>query len=146
MRRSTFWKGTISVVVVLAAGVAAFYLGPHQSRSPVVSGELLYQRHCVPCHGREGRGDGPLAGSLEPKPADLTRLRAELGGSYSLDQLTQVIDGRRTIRAAHSTSQMPVWGEVFESSLKESPYASEMTLLQIHDLAEYLDTLQSATR
>ena len=37
------------------------------------SGEALYRTHCVACHGERGRGDGPLAASLSPPPADLSR-------------------------------------------------------------------------
>jgi len=41
-------------------------------RDPVARGEELYRTHgCVACHGAEGRGDGLLAGSLDPKPRDL---------------------------------------------------------------------------
>jgi len=35
----------------------------------------VYKRqaqHCATCHGVEGRGDGVLAASLNPPPADLT--------------------------------------------------------------------------
>jgi hypothetical protein len=39
---------------------------------PVARGGALYQSHgCIACHGPEGRGDGLLAGSLDPKPRDL---------------------------------------------------------------------------
>ncbi len=31
-----------------------------------------FQDNCLPCHGSEGKGDGPLAVSLETKPKDLT--------------------------------------------------------------------------
>ena len=143
MGRSNLWKAALTVVILLFVGVVVIYFGPRESRPPVVSGELLYQRYCMPCHGREGRGDGPLTGTLEPKPTDLTQFRARLGGSYSLDQLAHVIDGRRTLRV-HSMSPMPAWGEAFEKSLGKSPYARGMTLLQIQDLAAYLDSLQSA--
>ncbi len=36
----------------------------------IAIGESLYQPNCVPCHGPEGRGDGPVALSLNPPPAD----------------------------------------------------------------------------
>jgi mono/diheme cytochrome c family protein len=36
------------------------------------SGEALYQAYCAPCHGKNGKGDGPAAASLHPKPADHT--------------------------------------------------------------------------
>ncbi|MGA2654407.1 MAG: cytochrome c [Gammaproteobacteria bacterium] len=32
--------------------------------------KALYQQHCASCHGDTGHGDGPLAGSLTPKPTD----------------------------------------------------------------------------
>ncbi len=38
----------------------------------------LYLRHCAPCHGDSGRGDGPGAGPLEPKPRDFGAFRFRL--------------------------------------------------------------------
>jgi len=38
-------------------------------------GELLFQRNCAPCHGTDGKGDGPVAKYFKAdakKPADLT--------------------------------------------------------------------------
>jgi copper transport protein len=37
----------------------------------VARGRELYQQQCVVCHGLNARGDGPLAASLNPRPADL---------------------------------------------------------------------------
>lgn len=34
----------------------------------LAQGETLYERNCTQCHGPEGRGDGPAAGSLDPPP------------------------------------------------------------------------------
>lgn len=39
----------------------------------VSSGRELYQQHCATCHGADGRGDGPAARFLYPKPRDFTR-------------------------------------------------------------------------
>src|ERR1700681_4577276 len=30
----------------------------------------LYTSYCAPCHGEKGKGDGPAAAALNPKPAD----------------------------------------------------------------------------
>lgn len=38
----------------------------------VKRGARLYAQHCAVCHGPEGKGDGVLAGALNPPPADLT--------------------------------------------------------------------------
>ena len=36
------------------------------------TGAQLYERHgCALCHGPEGRGDGPVAPTLDPPPRDL---------------------------------------------------------------------------
>jgi high-affinity iron transporter len=38
-------------------------------------GQAIYAQRCVACHGIEGRGDGPLANSLDPHPTDFTDLK-----------------------------------------------------------------------
>lgn len=38
----------------------------------VAAGAELFQSTCAVCHGPEGRGDGPGAAGLNPKPADLS--------------------------------------------------------------------------
>jgi putative copper export protein/mono/diheme cytochrome c family protein len=38
----------------------------------IARGAQLFAKNCVACHGADGRGDGPLANSLDIPPADLT--------------------------------------------------------------------------
>src|SRR5438477_4870458 len=38
----------------------------------VAAGEKIYKLRCTPCHGPQGKGDGPLGKSLNPKPRDHT--------------------------------------------------------------------------
>lgn len=38
----------------------------------VKEGKTLYTSYCTPCHGDKGKGDGPAAAALNPKPADHT--------------------------------------------------------------------------
>ena len=38
----------------------------------IARGQELYRTHCASCHGVGGRGDGPAAAGLLPRPADLT--------------------------------------------------------------------------
>lgn len=35
-------------------------------------GKNIYERHCVACHGKKGKGDGPTARKLEKHPRDLS--------------------------------------------------------------------------
>ncbi len=55
---------------------------PDNSAS-INNGKVLYQSYCAPCHGNKGRGDGPAAASLHPKPADHTSaaVQAESDGT-----------------------------------------------------------------
>jgi len=41
-------------------------------------GKVSYEQQCATCHGATGRGDGPLAASLRPRPADF-RTHMEAG-------------------------------------------------------------------
>ncbi len=38
--------------------------------SSVVTGQSIFAQNCVQCHGQNGFGDGPLAATLNPPPAD----------------------------------------------------------------------------
>jgi mono/diheme cytochrome c family protein len=45
----------------------------------VDAGRALYIKYCRPCHGAEGKGDGPAAALLKDvKPADLSTATAKL--------------------------------------------------------------------
>jgi mono/diheme cytochrome c family protein len=103
--------------------------------SPV--GAALYAKDCATCHGPGGRGDGPVAETLTPRPADLTRLTADL------PELIKQIDGRATVRA-HGTSAMPVWGEVFAEGLIDEPKARQIAALRLQALAEHVRSLRAA--
>lgn len=63
---------------------AADVANPVSSNSSTIkSGKVLYQAYCAPCHGNNGKGDGPAATSLHPKPADHTSaaVQAESDGT-----------------------------------------------------------------
>ena len=39
-----------------------------------LAGRDLFEFYCATCHGRDGKGAGPVAGALKTRPADLTAL------------------------------------------------------------------------
>jgi mono/diheme cytochrome c family protein len=106
------------------------------------AGETLYLRYCASCHGREGRGDGPVAPALGQKPTDLTKLAAANRGVFSLQAAIEAIDGTRTVRA-HGVSEMPIWGEVFQAD-PGSPLEQQLVAGgKVIAIARYLRSLQS---
>ena len=58
---------------IVAAYPTSFYASTQPYAAPSVArGAPLYAQNCAVCHGAGGRGDGPLAGKLSIRPADLT--------------------------------------------------------------------------
>jgi putative copper export protein len=58
---------------IVKAYPTSFYASTQPYATPfIASGAPLYEQNCSVCHGATGRGDGPLAGKLPIRPADLT--------------------------------------------------------------------------
>lgn len=53
----------------------------------------LFQRQCVACHGKKGKGDGPAAPAMTPRPANLTD--PEQIGELSDEELVDVLTNGR---------------------------------------------------
>jgi mono/diheme cytochrome c family protein len=66
------------------------------------------------CHGKEGRGDGPVAAAMKKAPANLTSLSIRNNGKFPELEVYHSILGDGII-AAHGSQEMPVWGDVLKS-------------------------------
>jgi len=55
-------------------------------------GAQVYRENCASCHGNLGRGDGPMAAGLDPKPANLAD-QAALADATPLDYYRRVTIG-----------------------------------------------------
>jgi cytochrome c oxidase cbb3-type subunit 3 len=73
------------------------------------------------CHGVGGKGDGPIAQGLQPRPADLTNCKAM--AKESDDVLFKIIKGGG--QSVGRSTAMPSWGD----SLNER---------QIRDLVKFI--------
>jgi cytochrome c oxidase cbb3-type subunit 3 len=67
----------------------------------------LFLELCSVCHGIGGKGDGPSAQGLEPKPADFTNCKAMAKDSD--DVLFKIIKGGG--QSAGRSTVMPAWGD-----------------------------------
>jgi mono/diheme cytochrome c family protein len=55
-----------------------------ENEKAIVAGAETYKILCATCHGPEGKGDGPGAAALDPKPADLSdgMMMGEMSDGY----------------------------------------------------------------
>jgi mono/diheme cytochrome c family protein len=141
---------TTVVLIFAAAAIMATFDVHAQPEDP---GRNEFLQSCASCHGIAGKGDGPVAKSLRPRPADLTRLSESNKGVFPISRVHEIIDGRME-RLVHGTRDMPVWGERYmrEMISPESPgfvskeWAEAMVRRRISALVEYISTLQRPTR
>ncbi len=101
------------------------------SSQQIEVGRSLFAANCAACHGEHGRGDGVMAGSLDPAqsagPGASTRRPAVLADETSLLGASPALLEGKILRGGMGTG-MPYWGPIF-------------TLEQIDDLVRYLYSL-----
>ena len=76
-------------------------------------GQAIFAKNCAQCHGNSGKGDGPWAASLRPRPADLTDLKEN--GVFPRARVLSVIDGYN--RHDLPGQKMPEFGLLLEGEL-----------------------------
>lgn len=59
-------------MVVLGLGCVILISVSTAFAGDAAKGKTIYERHCVTCHGAEGKGDGPAGKLMSPKPANFT--------------------------------------------------------------------------
>jgi mono/diheme cytochrome c family protein len=89
---------------------------------PVAAGKILFLSACVNCHGEAGKGDGPGAVALNPKPRNLTEAGyiAQLSDRHLFELIS------RGGIAVNKSQQMP---------------AFPLTALDINNIVAYVRTL-----
>jgi mono/diheme cytochrome c family protein len=84
-----------------------------EQRAPL-SGAHMFKAYCAACHGKDAKGNGPIAAALKQPPADLTTLAKRNGGIFPNRYVQDVL--RNGVKApAHGDAEMPVWGPLFRS-------------------------------
>ena len=101
--------------LMLAAAVPAFAeqlklepVKPTPVAANTEAGKKLYERYCAQCHGLEGKGDGPAAEFVYPRPRDFTlalyKVRTTLSGQLPTDH-----DLFKVISVGLPGTSMPAW-------------------------------------
>lgn len=94
------------------------------AKGDAAKGKETYDKLCQGCHGATGKGDGPAAAALNPKPGDMTNKAAmsKLTDKYLFDITA------KGGAALQKSPLMPGW----ESTLKEA---------DVWDLVVYMRSL-----
>ena len=97
-------------------------------------GKAEYHSSCAPCHGGDGKGNGPVSAELKVTPPDLTALAKKNNGVFPFNSVYEIVDGRKTV-VAHGTRDMPIWGNRYVPQPNKAviPRSSENVLSQFYD-------------
>jgi len=77
----------------------------------VPAGQRIYAQRCAVCHGPDGRGNGPAAPSLIPRPRDFTQGRFKFK-STAVDKPPSDDDLTRIVSNGLQASTMPGWKDI----------------------------------
>lgn len=129
----------VAAALVAAAGLRAQTAVPAapQVLDDSLVGADSFARYCAACHGTSGRGDGPVAGALRTRPADLTTLARRNGGGYPRERVRETVLGTGRMLTAHGTTEMPIWGPLFRAFEREPRVA-----VRVDNLVGHVETLQ----
>ncbi|MBX9634461.1 MAG: c-type cytochrome, partial [Magnetospirillum sp.] len=92
---------------------------PNGLAGDAAAGKQFFNNNCFTCHGKEGKGDGPRAYFIQPKPANLTSddSRSSLNRPHLFKSISMGSNG----------SEMPAWSKVLSDQ-------------EIANVAEYVFT------
>lgn len=147
-------RGFERVAAIIAIGAAGMIVATSAARAQnpeadIQLGKTEYMGQCASCHGKDAKGDGPVAEVLSKKPTDLTQLTREYQGRFPREHLVEVIDGRKMINP-HGDRDMPVWGYRYQAEAMKVaqgvPHdvdAGELVLGRITALVQYLESIQA---
>ena len=146
------WKGKQIRTLLAAIALAMIPLAGAYAQDPdgledddYHFGILEYEISCLPCHGADGQGNGPLAEHLKVAPSDLTQIAERNGGQFPTIEIYEIVDGRAMV-SSHNAREMPVWGERYRVEVADDLDRLRVEVeatRRIAALVRYLRTLQS---
>jgi mono/diheme cytochrome c family protein len=107
-------------LALLTAGLAG---GAPSLRGNPDEGRLIFEDRCASCHGRQGRGDGPQAPYLSPRPASLISAGTSVKSDAEL--LAVIAEGK-------ARTAMPAWKDLLTEEQRRDVLAYIRTLVRFH--------------
>ena len=86
-------------------------------------GKLIFEDRCAACHGPHGRGDGPRAPFLSPRPASL--ISAGTSVKSDVELLAVITNGK-------PRTDMPAWKDLLTEEQRRDVLAYIRTLVRFH--------------
>jgi DMSO reductase family type II enzyme heme b subunit len=90
---------------------------PIEKAPETEASRMIYEKRCSHCHGEDGRGDGPAAGFVIPRPRDFTsgvyKFRSTPSGFPPTDE-----DLARSIRQGMPGTAMPAWKQFTDGEVR----------------------------
>ncbi len=109
---------------------------------PIGAGEEMYASYCASCHGRDGKGNGPMQPALKRPATDLTRLAKRNNGEFPAERVKATLRGDLMV-ASHGSEDMPVWGTAFRYLGGGSRAEVDV---RIDNLTRFIESLQAPRR
>jgi mono/diheme cytochrome c family protein len=136
------WAALAAAAIGVASGFArAQTTGGQPPRLTIESmaGREVFEFYCAPCHGRSGRGDGPVAAALTTRPTDVTLLARQRGGVFPGAEVRTMLAGSsERPTPAHGSREMPVWGPIFRALDPDARRAEA----RLAGVVSYLESIQ----
>ncbi len=133
-----------AALLVSALQPLAFGQTTGQRNPPLViasmSGRDLFEFYCASCHGRDGKGGGPVVPSLKSLPPDLTTIARRNGGKFPRDRVESLVAGdREWSTTVHGSKEMPVWGPIFRGL----DASDTMNKVRIANIVGHIEAMQA---
>lgn len=146
--KTAAWAAPFILLAVALVRPALASAGAAQQTQPATQAQLdqliysikgpdLYRAHCAPCHGSEGKGNGPMVAALKVKVPDLTVLAKNNAGQFPAANVRKTIAGQDVL-LSHGSREMPVWGPIFHQIEDDRDFGN----VRVENLVKYLESIQ----